>query len=349
MHRVTVGADFEFEVYDTIAEKVIGARNFIFKKSGIVGLDGCSEIGEIRPQYSADVNEFFENIIKAAAKLKKKFSSNFFKITFDSIEYPTGFHVHVGFYNKEISISRVGKLLSDTFYGTLYKYNSPKRKSSDYSRSSNYRYKDYGIEYREAPSILMNNTEYLRIYIKSVKKTVENIIDGNNIQFPKREDGVLNVENEEEFFKKAFDLNDYEIKVFKQFVNGNYEDLKGKKSPVLDLVFQNDSSVKYKGRWNTLKKYIILNFIYNEFSQKYNLNTIEFSKGAKNIIVKFLNDDKKWKLNFLKDFVEKPCENWEKDKEYWKYFIEEFDKIIPINTDQNLLEQYLMSFYETVN
>lgn len=363
---VTVGADFEFEVYDGIAETIICAKYFIMNSRGKIGLDGCSSIGEMRPDYSKNVNLFFRNILSTFSDVSKYINTDIYEIRFDSVKHPTGFHIHFGFdytpYERKEFCVDLADFLTAVFYKTVFKYNSPIRKNSSYSKPNNYRIKPHGIEYRETPSIILNEPEYLRVFVKVLQKIVELFIsqdinvsseDVDTTSYTKYiiikdKRGIPSVKLNKNFYENVCNLNKYEIEILDKFLEGDFGTLSGIVSPLFKTYFSDEENISFKGTWDPLKTYVIYNLfrIFGEKDCKINkCKKIVFSKTKSKPKLAKSNSDKSFYLYMNLDFVNSQIGDWNKDKEHWEFLLEKISDITPMENNKDLIEDYLSSFY----
>lgn len=376
---ITIGSDFEFEVYDKIRDEIISAKYLIKNLNGKIGLDGDTSIGEVRPDYSYDVNIFFGNIVNTLIELRNIIKSKLYEIVFDSIKHPTGFHIHLGIeVDKELHKS-LSSFLTSVLYEVLYKYNGPARVESKYSKKYNIRFKYYGVEYREAPSSILNDPEYARILLKLVKNLAKiffsydivvmrqkgdefeedsvftnglGIIEGEEIDttlyIRLNSDGIPTLSLNERLYKHIIKFNQYELSILDRLLNDNYDSIRSKTSCILEGLEDKNGLFKFYGSWNNLKKYIIYNlfekFVDKEEKEKKG-ETLVFTKTINNAKSRYNKDKKEHRIYLGKEFAETYKSNWENDVDNWIYLLDTmFDKL-PMNSSRGYVMDYLASFY----
>lgn len=252
--KTSIGMDIEFEAIDINDMYIDDASKFISDLSGKdkIGLDGCSFIGELRPEHinsfsDKSINKLVNNIknLLYDLRFKYKIGANLF-----SLQNPTGAHIHIRnlrkFYNEE-EIYKICKKL-DRIYYYLPSINA--RLSSKYNRKTAYELKsDNGrFEYRSLPSYIYLTPTLLKTVLKSVRL----ILQGKKIK-----------KTYVKYFKKIFNYianncNNYGYDIIKRWLRKDYDKLK--KEP--NLYFINF--------WNTNVMNII-DKCFEEITKKYNL------------------------------------------------------------------------------
>lgn len=291
INQITIGADFEFELYDKINDTVVSARNIlldtIYKnkyyanlKRNKIGVDGNSSIGELRttPVRIVDLNKFFKDVDRLVNRTKKKISEifNHIDVGFIGKKYPIGFHIHFGVGKQILGTSfnnlpveeinyfekSIESLLSLILYRYLYTLNSFRRWDSVYSTYNGYeksRKKRYGIEYRLFPSSIILE-DFYKVVISFAVDLIRNYFTkGNIIRIPLNE----YYEIDEEFYPKEFFDKLWKVKELVKLNDGNvsYYELLTKKFTRFER-----ESTEFLKCWSELEE--MVNLLNNDYLKK---------------------------------------------------------------------------------
>jgi hypothetical protein len=188
---LTLGGDPEFEVYEDGA-LVPAVSVPIFKRGafrGPIGLDGAEHIAELRPDYAYSEEEYVENFLALAKRVKE--CGVLLSVQGDY--YPLGGHIHVGSPNpfvaralKEGAKAFIEAL--DDFVGRVLLPTSGKARG-EYKCLGAYELKEYGWEYKTPPASYYADLEMVRIVFKLTKGLVETLLKEGELTYETLEDG----------------------------------------------------------------------------------------------------------------------------------------------------------------
>jgi hypothetical protein len=201
---LTLGGDPEFEAYKD--RVVVPAYTIpIFRKGGFtgpIGLDGAIRTAELRPDPAYSPEEYVENFLTLAERVKKEG----ILLSVKGDEYALGGHIHVGSPNR--FVARVLKegaeafiQALDDFVGRVLLPTSGKARG-EYACLGEYEFKTYGWEYRTPPVSYYADPEMVRIVYKLVKGLVEALLREGEISYETLEDGRIKPEEYLRFLTK---------------------------------------------------------------------------------------------------------------------------------------------------
>jgi hypothetical protein len=201
---LTLGGDPEFEVYeDGVLTPAVNVP--IFKKGafrGPIGLDGAEHIAEIRPDAAYSEEEYVENFLALAKRVKEE---NVL-LSVQGDYYPLGGHIHVGSPNpfvaralKEGASSFIEAL--DDFVGRVLLPTSGKARGQ-YECLGAYEVKEYGWEYKTPPASFYADPEMVRIVYKLTRNLVEVLLREGELSYEVLEDGRAKPEEYYRFLSK---------------------------------------------------------------------------------------------------------------------------------------------------
>jgi hypothetical protein len=174
------GADPEFGLVNAKGE-MIHANTYFKGTSTLLGLDGNSRTGEMRPRPH-------NNILFVVADIKNILSEGYKQNTFDGVEFRAcssdaqaiGGHIHIELLGKcktnifqQELVARLDKVLFDCIENLLGdKKGMARRQSSGYGHRGQYNRPPYGIEYRPCSSWLIS-PEVATIFLGMSKMVYE--------------------------------------------------------------------------------------------------------------------------------------------------------------------------------
>ena len=206
--KLTLGADPEFcftaraggglvpavRLFNTNGEEDDNG-DYIINRDGEFGLDGCSDIAELRPKPSADPYVLVENIRKALGIGYTKIPElkNYTWLASPSQdEYPMGGHIHLGYrslpkgaFPNKINNGTMTELL-DLYLavpGILVepKYEADERRG-DYGGLGDWRRQPWGMEYRTLSTWLSHPAVALSVLCLAKTVAVEGLMHGRALR-----------------------------------------------------------------------------------------------------------------------------------------------------------------------
>lgn len=158
---ITIGSDPEFGLVDQNGKQVKAYNHLSDSTRERVGVDGHSDIGEIRPAFGHTPREHLANIAALMAQVDEKIPADI-KITAGSMvgEDPIGGHIHFGALGRNFNFDAAAKALD--YYVSLpvslievQRSARIRRTGSGYGHLSAVRSQPWGFEYRTLPSWLL--------------------------------------------------------------------------------------------------------------------------------------------------------------------------------------------------
>jgi hypothetical protein len=196
--EILLGGDPEFEVVDVRRWEIIPADEVdVFAEGGespfsVVGTDGNSSIGELRPGPCETPEEYVQEFMSILKDLRKK--APWIELSVEGNTYPLGGHIHVGakdaFVRETLQANvRVFVSALDDFIGKLLLSTSGAARG-EYAVLSAYEEKPHGWEYRTVPTCIYGDLEVLRITYKLVKGLVEKLLREGELSYYVGKNGI---------------------------------------------------------------------------------------------------------------------------------------------------------------
>lgn len=190
--EIMLGADPEFGIIDNIMECQVPADNILTDedRDSLIGLDGHSHVGELRPDPEKCPLKLVENISRLLGDLREEISEIDAKIVAGSVvdnSDPIGGHIHFSYLKNQDKISppfsseKKVELINtlDLMAGVPLLMceipSSAKRRRGNYGMPGDYRTNDHGIEYRVPSSWLIKKGIAKGILCSSFVIICENI------------------------------------------------------------------------------------------------------------------------------------------------------------------------------
>ncbi len=152
-HHLTIGADPEFELCLRNSDSLLPADDVLSDRDHhkVIGLDGCSSTGELRPDYAESPHDLVENVRELILRFHKEHSGYSMKAG-GGLRNSLGGHIH--FNVCKLSRRQVDAL--DAMVSVPYNRlcNMELRRGDGYGRLSDVRSQYHGVEYRSPSSWL---------------------------------------------------------------------------------------------------------------------------------------------------------------------------------------------------
>lgn len=179
----TMGADPEFIL--ELKGKLLPANSVFRDSGGIMGCDGCSTVGEMRPLPADDVVELVAHIgiVLGAFSERNKMGAKVLAGHYHH-GYATGGHIHFAVKGSGEPRSRIIQKLTErldiVLYDTLMpllddKKQMQRRRDGCYGKSGDIQPKTYGFEYRSIGSWLLS-PEVATVYLGLAKMCYQGLL-----------------------------------------------------------------------------------------------------------------------------------------------------------------------------
>ena len=190
-----IGCDPEFEIYDTLSQRVLNGRDVSFNMEGVgrcdgsnapeVGLDGAGAQLELRPKPGKDARRIMIHLRRLMKKAKSALPP-FYTAIVNGDHFPLGFHVHIG-KPPEGDNPRPFSAIIEAFDSMLYR---PIREiqggaRGSYAMSFAVRAQNWGWEYKSLPAVIMAKPSFCYEYLKAVESIVRDFSETQGQNLPK--------------------------------------------------------------------------------------------------------------------------------------------------------------------
>jgi len=151
---ITIGTDPEFRFYDPAEKEFVPAEDVCgYRTRSLIGTDGCSSVGEIRPRPEKSPIKLTERVKKLLQMLWQQYGSYYVFAGSNQGGYALGGHIHFSLRPEEELLLRMDRYVGVTTY-LLEDF--PTMRGDGYGQIHAYRSQPWGVEYRTPSSFILD-------------------------------------------------------------------------------------------------------------------------------------------------------------------------------------------------